>query len=104
MTRSQYRADNSRKGMGGFILKDPKLQAAMLDVANDGKAHAVETSPVDTGDYQSSHHVSDDSDRSDSVGATIYNDSQHAALVEYERGDTLAHTADYLNQKMRRRG
>lgn len=104
MSRSRYRADNGRGGMGGFILNDSRLQTAMLVVANDGKAYGEAIAPYDTGEYQGSFGVSDESGRLDAVGATLFNDSDHAALVEYERGGTLAQTTDYLNGKMRRRG
>jgi hypothetical protein len=99
VTRPEYKPDSSkRSGMGGFIMNDERLQRAMLIVANQGQAHAESIAPVDTGDYAGSFHVSDDS-----VGATLYNDANHAALVEYERGGPLAKTADYLNKQSRRR-
>jgi hypothetical protein len=104
VSRSRYRADNGRSGMGGFILADARLQTAMLVVAQDGQAHAEEIAPYKTGDYLDHFDVSDESGRTDSVGATLFNDSDHAALVEYELTGTLGQTADYLNAKMRRRG
>lgn len=104
MSRARYKADNSLSGMGGFLRKDKRLQTAALVVANGGKAHAESIAPVDSGEYAESFHVSDESGRPDSVGATLYNDAGHAAVVEYERSGTLAQTTDYLNAKMSRRG
>lgn len=103
MPRGKYRADNSLSGMGGFILKDAKLQAAMTSIAEDGMSYAETIAPVgETGVYATSFGVSEESGRPDSVGAMIFNDAEHAAAVEFQHAHTLAKTADYLNRGMER--
>lgn len=100
MTRGRYKADNSMKGMGGFILHDTKLQAAITRVAELGVEHAESIAPVGrTGVYSESFTVTPERTDLKRAGAMIVNDAPHAPLVEFERTHTLAKTADYLKVK-----
>lgn len=99
MAKSRYLPDHSRSsGMGGFMLNDGGLQDALLAVAERGKVYAETFAPVGkTGHYAASFSVTKESGRPDTVGATIVNDADYAAHVEFDLTHTLAKTADYLN-------
>lgn len=104
--KPNYRPDNTRStGIGGFLLHDAGLQAALLKVAEEGAAYARSIAPRATPHigkgpvYAESFSVTKESGRTDSVGAMIVNDSDHAAHVEFDLSHTLAKTADYLNAK-----
>ena len=92
-----YRAD-----IGAFrkFMNSPGIQAVMVKVAEKGKAYAEQISPVETGDYHGHFHVEPVDHaglRGDRAGAKLYNDSDHAAAVEWRlKYRVLGRTVDHM--------
>jgi hypothetical protein len=93
--RARYRPD--RIGLGKWAKTDPGLQAALVATAHVGKRYAESIAPVETGEYRDSFGVTEETGRAETAGAMLYNDSEHAAAVEFDHHHTLAQTADHLN-------
>ena len=91
-----YRAD-----FGAFrkFMNSPEIRAVMVRVAEKGKAYAEQISPVETGDYRGHFHAEpvDHAGRGDRAGAKLYNDSAHAAAVEWRlKHRVLGRTVDHM--------
>ena len=88
--------------IGAFrkFMNSPGIQRATVQVAEKGKAYAEQISPVETGDYRSRFHaepVDHAGPRGDRAGAKLYNDSDHAAAVEWHlKHRVLGRTVDHM--------
>lgn len=91
------------------IMTGKGMEAMLRGEAQRGKQYAELIAPVDTGDYASSFRVASSrhgagarrsrwgSDWSDRAAAYLYNDSDHAILVEFEDDfRTLGVVADII--------
>lgn len=74
----------------GKMLKGPIGSAAARLGAEEVKATAEATAPVETGDYKDSFGIREGMgiDRAEAV---VYNDSDHALIVEFGSGHTPRH-------------
>jgi hypothetical protein len=84
------------------FMNSPGIQAAMVKVAEEGKAYAEQISPVATGDYRRHFHavpVDHAGPRQDRAGAKLYNDSDHSPAVEWRlKYRVLGRTVDHMER------
>lgn len=85
----------------GKVMRSRGMQTMLAGEAQRGKQYAEVIAPVDTGDYASSFRVTASARGagrwSDRAVAYLYNDSDHALLVEYEDDyRTLGIVADII--------